>query len=72
MSHNRISFEGLPEVMETQLAADYLGLSRETVQTYAREGRLRAARCGKVYRIRREWLLDFLENEADRTTSRLH
>lgn len=69
MSYQKIAFDDLPEVVETQLAADYLGLSRETVQTYAREGRLRAARCGKVYRIRREWLLDFLDNEADRTTS---
>lgn len=65
-----ISYGELPDIIDTQMAADYLGLARETVQVYAREGRLRAARCGKTYRIRKAWLLDFLEDEADRNVGR--
>lgn len=63
---NNNSFSDLPEILNSDVAADFLGISRETVQTYAREGRLRAAKCGRGYRIRREWLIDFLEGEADR------
>lgn len=66
MIAKNMTYEELPDVLDTQLAADYLGLSRETVQEYAREGRLRAARCGRTYRIRREWLVDFLDAAADR------
>lgn len=44
-------------------ASVFLGLHPKTVCAYIREGKIRAVRCGRRYRIRRQWLLDFLDNE---------
>jgi len=53
-------FEELPDVLVPNECALYLGLDVRTVRAYIREGKLRAARCGRNYRIRRQWLVDFL------------
>lgn len=42
-------------------ASSILNLHPKTVCRYIREGKIRAARCGRNYRIRRQWLIDFLE-----------
>lgn len=49
------------DVMDVQEVADYLGLHPKTVCAYIREGKIRAIRLGRYYRIRRQWLFDFLE-----------
>lgn len=54
----------LPEVLHVADVAKYLGLHEKTVYTYVREGKIRAVRCGRSYRIRREWLFDFLDSES--------
>lgn len=51
------------DVVTVECAAKYLGLHPKTVCAYIREGKIRAARCGRCYRIRRQWLLDFLDGE---------
>lgn len=51
----------LPEVLTIGQAAEFLGLHRKTVQRYCRDGILRSARCGRTYRVRREWILEFLD-----------
>lgn len=53
-------FEDLPDVITAQECADYLGLEVHTVRAYIREGRIRAAKCGKHYRVRRNWINDYL------------
>jgi len=53
-------FEELPDVLTPEECASYLGLNVRTVRAYVRDGKLRAARCGKNYRIRRQWLVDFM------------
>lgn len=48
-------------MMTVAQVADYLQLNRLTVYRYIRDGRLPAARIGKVYRILREDVDGFLE-----------
>lgn len=54
----------LPDVLHVTDVAEYLGLHPKTVCTYIREGKLRAIRCGRYYRIRREWLRDYISSES--------
>lgn len=51
----------LPEVLHVVDAAKFLGLQEKTVCAYIREGKIRAVRCGRYCRIRREWIYDFLD-----------
>lgn len=51
----------MPDVVTPQEASAYLGIHVKTVYLYIRQGRLRAARFGKTYRIRKEWILDLLD-----------
>lgn len=53
-------FDELPDIMTAEDCAAYLGLHVKTVREYVRGGKLRAAKCGKRYRIKREWVRDFL------------
>lgn len=53
----------LDDVVDARTVADYLGISIETVQGYAREGKLKSARCGRKYRFKKEWIIDFLEGK---------
>lgn len=57
--------EQLPAVCTTDEVARYLRLTRETVQDYIRAGEMRAATCGRVYRIRREWVDEFLTRRSN-------
>lgn len=54
----------LPYVLHVADVAKFLGLHEKTVYTYVREGKIRAIRCGRSYRIRREWVYDFLDSES--------
>ena len=56
-----IRYEDLPDIVTPQQAAEYLGLHVKTVYTYIHEGRIRAVPTGKKYKLRKEWLIDFLE-----------
>ena len=53
-------YEDLPDVLTALDCANYLGLNVHTVRAYIREGRIRAAKCGRHYRVRRDWVRDFL------------
>lgn len=44
----------LPDVLHVVDVAKFLGLHEKTVYLYVREGKIRAIRCGRSYRIRRE------------------
>jgi len=50
-----------PQVMTVDQVADYLQLNRLTVYRYVREGKIPAAKIGKVYRILRADVDRFLE-----------
>ena len=52
------------EVLNCQEVADYLGLHVKTVREYISRGELRAARLGKYYRIKKEWVLEFLDQRS--------
>lgn len=58
-----IAFEDMPDVIDTATAARYLGLATETVQAYIRDGKIRAIKCGRKYRLRRKWLNDYLDRQ---------
>jgi len=48
-------------VLRVSDVADELRVSVVSVRTWVGEGRLRAFRCGRVIRIRREWLDEFIQ-----------
>ena len=54
----------LSDVLHVADVAKFLGLHEKTVYTYVREGKIRAIRCGRSYRIRCEWVYDFLDSES--------
>lgn len=58
-------FEELPDVVTPKDASAFLGVHVKTVYTYIKEGRLRAARFGKTYRIKKSWILDLLDNQSE-------
>lgn len=58
--NRKTRFEDLPDVLTAQECADYLGLEVHTVRAYIRDGRIRAAKCGRHYRVRRDWVREFL------------
>lgn len=54
----------LPDVLHVADIAQFLGLHEKTIYSYVREGKIRAIRCGRSYRIRREWFLEYLDSES--------
>lgn len=64
MSDEQPKYEDLPDVVTPRNAAIYLGIHVKTVYTYIHNGHLQAAKCGNTYRLRKEWLIDFLEAES--------
>ena len=59
-----------PEIMTPEQAADYLQVNRETIYRYIRQGRLRASRIGRTYRIPRQGIEQLLW--ATRTRPDIH
>lgn len=59
-------FDDLPDVMVPAEVAAYLGMHVKTVRDYISSGMMRAARMGRNYYVRREWINDFLEESAKR------
>lgn len=59
--NGKTKLDDLGDVVDARAVAEYLDLSVETIQGYARDGRLRSVRCGRKYRFKKEWILDFLE-----------
>ncbi len=62
--------QGIPEVLTVYELAEYLGLHPKTVYTYIAEGRIRAIRCGRCYRIRREWVEDYIRSASPKGASK--
>lgn len=54
----------LPEVLHVSDVAKYLGLHEKTIYSYLREGKIRAIRCGRSYRIRREWVEEYIRSAS--------
>lgn len=49
-----VTTDRVPEIMTPEQAADILQVNRETIYRYIRQGRLRASRLGRTYRIPRQ------------------
>lgn len=60
---SRLAGGGLPErdLLEAGEVADYLGVGEVTIYRWCREGSLPCMKLGRVWRIRREALLEFLD-----------
>ena len=59
-----IHYDELPDILTVEECGIYLHLHPKTICAYIREGRLRAARCGRCYRLRKEWVKAFLDRES--------
>ena len=57
------SSRGLPnkELLVVDEVAEYFGVGKNTVWRWCREGRIPCLKIGKVWRVRREELEDFLK-----------
>lgn len=55
---------GLSDVLHVADVAKFLGLHEKTVYSYVREGKIRAIRCGRSYRIRREWVEEYIRSAS--------
>lgn len=64
MNKKHVKYEELGDVITPHEAAIYLGIHVKTVYGYIHDGRLQAAQCGNKYRLRKEWLIDFLEGQS--------
>lgn len=64
MGSSSIKYENMPDVITPFDAADYLGINVKTVYDCIHDGRIQAAKCGNRYRLRKEWLVDFLESST--------
>lgn len=60
---------GLRDVLTVYELAEYLGLHPKTVYSYIAEGRIRAIRCGRSYRIRHEWVEDYIRSASPNGTN---
>lgn len=54
-------FEGLPDVLKTAQAADALQVDQKTIRAMIRRGELRAVRCGRLIRVPKSCLIEFIE-----------
>lgn len=61
MANRKMDERSTHDVMDVREVADFLGLHPKTVCAYIREGKIRAVRCGRYYRIRRAWVDEFLD-----------
>lgn len=64
MGSSSIKYENMSDVITPFDAADYLGINAKTVYDYIHDGRIQTAKCGNRYRLRKEWLVDFLESST--------
>lgn len=58
-------YEKLPDVLTPTEVAAYLTMDVDTIRDYIRDGSIRATRCGRNYKIRKQWILAFLEYFSD-------
>lgn len=54
------SIEQIPLVMSVEQLADVLGVSRNTAYGFVKSGSIKSVRVGRIIRISREALLEFL------------
>ena len=52
--------EGYPQMGKPEDVAEYLQLRPDAVRQLCREGRLRAIKCGNLWRIPKAWLEEFM------------
>lgn len=65
MSHDEnVHYDELPDVLTVEECSSYLHLHVKTIRAYIHDGKLRAARCGKYYHIKKQWITDFLNRES--------
>jgi excisionase family DNA binding protein len=64
-----IAFTGTPEVMTVDEVAEFTRLDRNTVYGCIRRGELAVCRCGRIIRVHREAVLDWLRGNTRVTRS---
>lgn len=47
-------------------AAEYLRVTERAMYDFIKDGRLKAAKVGRVWRIRQSWIYDFLEKQISK------
>ena len=70
MKISRSSFAGDLSLYDSREAAQYLGVTTQTICTWARAGRLDGQLCGSGWFFTQEALENFLQGKAGRRSSR--
>jgi excisionase family DNA binding protein len=63
-----VNFEGTREVMDIRQAADYLGVSGDTLYRYASEGFVPAFKLGNRWRFKKDLLEKWMDEKSGVTT----
>lgn len=53
-------FDDLPDILNTEEAADYLGVCNETILRKCKSGEIKSLKVGNVMRIRKERLFEYI------------
>ena len=59
----------MPRLLSLRDVSEVLKLNIDTVRRYVREGRIQAAKFGRVYRVREEALEEFIKEQENRWTA---
>ena len=57
----------MPKLLSLKEVSEVLRLNINTVRRYVREGKIRAAKFGRIYRVREEALEEFIKKQEKRT-----
>ena len=58
----------MPNLLSLKEVSEALKLNINTVRRYVREGRIQAAKFGRVYRVREEALEEFIKRQENTVT----
>jgi len=58
----------MPNLLSLREVSEALKLNINTVRRYVREGRIQAAKFGRVYRVREEALEEFIKRQENTVT----
>lgn len=53
--------EKYPDVLSVKMAAQYIGVSKDTVRKLCLNGEMEHVRVGRLYRITKQHIINFLE-----------
>jgi excisionase family DNA binding protein len=72
LAHSNLGRTPIPEaeILTTSEVAQRLNVATKTVQNLCRDGSLRCFRVGRTFRVKPEWVQDYIKNAGDSRPSK--